>query len=193
MEAKTNRGRQKTEMKTIEKEDDRLVVFSKRRSGIYKKATELGALCGAQVGILVFSPMGKPHSFGNPSIDYVLNRFLHNQQEPILEAYRQEKILQTIENYNELVEHLDVVKECRKALRQLEEQRGSGEQKVWWQAPIKDLDLQGLKQMHDSFKRVADHVSSNLRLTQGSRFDNGTASTSAAAVSNPNPNPNQSH
>ncbi|TQD74495.1 hypothetical protein C1H46_039972 [Malus baccata] len=191
MEAKKTRGRQKTEMKRIEKEDDRLVVFSKRRSGIYKKATELGALCGAQVGILVFSSMGKPHSFGNPSIDYVLNRFLHNQQEPILEAYRQEKILHAIENYNELVEHLEVVRECRKALRQLEGQRGSGEQKVWWKPPIKDLDLQGLKQMHDSFKRVTDHVSSKLRLTRGSRFDNCTASTSASAVSNPNPN--QSH
>ncbi|KAM0986000.1 hypothetical protein ACFX13_013457 [Malus domestica] len=142
MEAKKTRGRQKTEMKRIEKEDDRLVVFSKRRSGIYKKATELGALCGAQA----------------------------------------------IENYNESVEHLEVVKECRKALRQLEGQRGSGEQKVWWKPPIKDLDLQGLKQMHDSFKRVTDHVSSNLRLTQGSRFDNCTASTSASAVSNPNPN-----
>ncbi|RXH78739.1 hypothetical protein DVH24_002257 [Malus domestica] len=182
MEAKKTRGRQKTEMKRIEKEDDRLVVFSKRRSGIYKKATELGALCGAQVGILVFSPMGKPHSFGNPSIDYVLNRNL------FWRPTGRKKILQAIENYNESVEHLEVVKECRKALRQLEGQRGSGEQKVWWKPPIKDLDLQGLKQMHDSFKRVTDHVSSNLRLTQGSRFDNCTASTSASAVSNPNPN-----
>ncbi|XP_017192865.1 agamous-like MADS-box protein AGL62 [Malus domestica] len=148
MEAKKTRGRQKTEMKRIEKEDDRLVVFSKRRSGIYKKATEN----------LFWRPTGR------------------------------KKILQAIENYNESVEHLEVVKECRKALRQLEGQRGSGEQKVWWKPPIKDLDLQGLKQMHDSFKRVTDHVSSNLRLTQGSRFDNCTASTSASAVSNPNPN-----
>lgn len=100
MEAKKTRGMQKTEMKRIENKDDRLVVFSKCQSGIYKKATELEALCSAQAGILVFSPTGKPHSFGNPSIDYVLNHFLHNQQEPILDAYRQEKILQAIENYN---------------------------------------------------------------------------------------------
>ena len=71
---------------------------------------------------------------------------MYCKKEPIREAYRREKILQAIENYNELVEHLEVVKECYKALRQSEGQRGRGEQKVWWKSPLKDLDLQGLKQ-----------------------------------------------
>ncbi|XP_020589966.1 MADS-box transcription factor 2-like [Phalaenopsis equestris] len=53
-------GRKKTELKLIERKDSRLVCFSKRRSGLFKKARELSILSGAQIGALVFSPAGKP-------------------------------------------------------------------------------------------------------------------------------------
>ena len=76
MESKKTRGKQKIEMKKIDKEVDRLVTFSKRRSGINKKASELVTLCGAEVGVVVFSPAGKPFSFGHPSVESVANRFL---------------------------------------------------------------------------------------------------------------------
>ena len=64
-------------MKKIDKEVDRLVTFSKRRSGINKKASELVTLCGAEVGVVVFSPAAKPFSFGHPSVESVANRFLN--------------------------------------------------------------------------------------------------------------------
>ncbi|PKU65312.1 agamous-like MADS-box protein AGL29 [Dendrobium catenatum] len=69
-------GRQKIAMKRIENEEARQVCFSKRRAGLFKKATELSILCGAEIGIVVFSPAGKPFSFGHPSLDYVTKRFL---------------------------------------------------------------------------------------------------------------------
>ncbi|XP_020583373.1 agamous-like MADS-box protein AGL29 [Phalaenopsis equestris] len=69
-------GRQKIAMKRIENEEARQVCFSKRRSGLFKKATELSILCGAEIGIVVFSPAGKPFSFGHPSLDYITRRFL---------------------------------------------------------------------------------------------------------------------
>ncbi|PKA53520.1 Agamous-like MADS-box protein AGL61 [Apostasia shenzhenica] len=68
-------GRQKIPMKRIESEEARQVCFSKRRSGLFKKATELSILCGAEIGIVVFSPAGKPFSFGHPSLDYIIKRF----------------------------------------------------------------------------------------------------------------------
>ncbi|XP_030936113.1 MADS-box transcription factor 23-like [Quercus lobata] len=75
MESKKTKGKQKIEMKKIDKEVS-LVTFSKRRFGINKKASELVTLCGAEVGVVVFSPAGKPFSFGHPSVESVANRFL---------------------------------------------------------------------------------------------------------------------
>ncbi|XP_030455703.2 agamous-like MADS-box protein AGL62 [Syzygium oleosum] len=55
------------------------VAFSKRRSGLFKKATELCTLCAAEMAIILFSPSGKPFSFGHPSVGAVLDRFEHSQ------------------------------------------------------------------------------------------------------------------
>ncbi|XP_042032069.1 agamous-like MADS-box protein AGL29 [Salvia splendens] len=69
------RGRQKIPMKLIPKQDDLYACFSKRRFGLFKKASELSTLCGADVGVLVFSPTDNPFSFFSPSMDAVLDRF----------------------------------------------------------------------------------------------------------------------
>uniref|UniRef100_A0A803LGR3 MADS-box domain-containing protein n=1 Tax=Chenopodium quinoa TaxID=63459 RepID=A0A803LGR3_CHEQI len=75
IERKT-RGRQKVPMVRMEKATNRLVTFSKRRSGLFKKASELCTLCDAQVAVIVFSPGKKVFSFGHPSVDAVINRYL---------------------------------------------------------------------------------------------------------------------
>jgi hypothetical protein len=41
------------------------VRFSKRRSGLFKKAHELSVLCDAQVALVVFSPAGRLHEFAS--------------------------------------------------------------------------------------------------------------------------------
>ncbi|GMH15124.1 hypothetical protein Nepgr_016965 [Nepenthes gracilis] len=70
-------GRRKLEMKKIANNSSRLVTFSKRRSGIFKKANELSTLCAAHIAIVVFSPAGKPFSFGQPNVESVVGRFLN--------------------------------------------------------------------------------------------------------------------
>ncbi|XP_020578254.1 agamous-like MADS-box protein AGL29 [Phalaenopsis equestris] len=65
-------GRKKTELKLIERKDSRLVCFSKRRSGLFKKARELSILSGAQIGALVFSPAGKPFVSDVAAMDSLL-------------------------------------------------------------------------------------------------------------------------
>nr|GMD25955.1 agamous-like MADS-box protein AGL62 [Ipomoea batatas]GMD64864.1 agamous-like MADS-box protein AGL62 [Ipomoea batatas]GMD74258.1 agamous-like MADS-box protein AGL62 [Ipomoea batatas] len=72
---KETRGRQKIAIKMIDNHASRQVTFSKRRSGIFKKAGELSVLCGAQVAVVVFSPKGKVFTFGHPSFDAVVRRF----------------------------------------------------------------------------------------------------------------------
>ncbi|CAN6201315.1 unnamed protein product [Urochloa humidicola] len=66
---KKTRGRQKIEIKAIESRAARYVCFSKRHAGLFKKAAEL-------VAVVAFSQAGKPFSFGHPSVNAVLGRYL---------------------------------------------------------------------------------------------------------------------
>ncbi|MFQ6671560.1 hypothetical protein Gotur_036073 [Gossypium turneri] len=54
--SKKPRGKRKIEIKIIENEDDRLISFSKRCTGIYKKISELSTLCGGEILFIIFSP-----------------------------------------------------------------------------------------------------------------------------------------
>ncbi|XP_028764874.1 agamous-like MADS-box protein AGL29 [Neltuma alba] len=74
-------GRRKIKMEMVQDAASRLVTFSKRRNGLFKKANELAILCGAELAIVVFSPGGKPFSFGHPSVDVVTQRFLRHLQD----------------------------------------------------------------------------------------------------------------
>ncbi|CAK8578166.1 unnamed protein product [Lathyrus sativus] len=64
---KKTRGKQKLVMKKIEDIDNLFATFTKRKTGIYNKATELSTLCGAKVDILMISPSGNPFCYGEPS------------------------------------------------------------------------------------------------------------------------------
>ncbi|XP_042006617.1 MADS-box transcription factor 51-like [Salvia splendens] len=61
-------------MKKIEKKSSLQVAFTKRRGGLFRKATELAVLCGVEIAILVKSPAGKLYSFGHPSVEALINR-----------------------------------------------------------------------------------------------------------------------
>ncbi|XP_019435910.1 PREDICTED: agamous-like MADS-box protein AGL29 [Lupinus angustifolius] len=73
-------GRRKIEIKMVKDTNTRQVTFSKRRTGLFKKANELSILCGTEVAIVVFSPGNKPYSFGHPDVQSVAAKFL--EQEP---------------------------------------------------------------------------------------------------------------
>ncbi|KMZ66208.1 Agamous-like MADS-box protein AGL61 [Zostera marina] len=84
---KTSIGRQKIEIKKIENEEARQVCFSKRRTGLFKKASELSVLCGAEISVVVFSPAGKVFSFGHPSVDSVIDRYVATLNNPTTAAH----------------------------------------------------------------------------------------------------------
>ncbi|KAL6646235.1 hypothetical protein ACP70R_017843 [Stipagrostis hirtigluma subsp. patula] len=73
--AKRKRGR--VVLRRIEDRTSRQVRFSKRRSGLFKKAYELSVLCDAQVALVVFSPAGRLYEFAsaNSSIEKVFDRY----------------------------------------------------------------------------------------------------------------------
>lgn len=57
--------RGKIQMKKIENTTNRQVTFSKRRSGLMKKAYELSVLCDAEVAVVIFSQKGRLYEFSS--------------------------------------------------------------------------------------------------------------------------------
>lgn len=53
-------GRVKLKIKRLENNSGRQVTYSKRRSGILKKAKELSILCDIDLILIMFSPTDKP-------------------------------------------------------------------------------------------------------------------------------------
>lgn len=60
-------GRGRVQLKRIENNINRQVTFSKRRSGLLKKAHEISVLCDAEVALIVFSPKGKLFQYATDS------------------------------------------------------------------------------------------------------------------------------
>lgn len=67
--------RGKVQIRRIENTTSRQVTFSKRRSGLLKKAFELSVLCDAQLAVIVFSASGKLSQFANPNMAKVLEKY----------------------------------------------------------------------------------------------------------------------
>ncbi|CAN1244280.1 Agamous-like MADS-box protein FUL-L [Linum perenne] len=68
-------GRGRVEMRRIENKISRQVTFSKRRSGLLKKAHEISVLCDAQLALIVFSTKGKLFEYSSHDMDMILERY----------------------------------------------------------------------------------------------------------------------
>ena len=60
-------GRGRVQLKRIENKINRQVTFSKRRTGLLKKAHEISVLCDADVALIVFSTRGKISEYSTDS------------------------------------------------------------------------------------------------------------------------------
>ncbi|XP_024976378.1 truncated transcription factor CAULIFLOWER A isoform X2 [Cynara cardunculus var. scolymus] len=69
-------GRGRVTLKRIENKINRQVTFSKRRSGLLKKAHEISVLCDADVALIVFSTKGKLCEYStDASMERILERY----------------------------------------------------------------------------------------------------------------------
>jgi len=150
-------GRRKIAIARVRDPVIRQVTFSKRRTGLFKKANELAILCGAEIAIVVFSPGNKPYSFGHPNVDDVASKFL--EEEPILddgigsssfEVPNREDLNQQLEDVlaelkeaeNEARAHDEILEEYKRTeLTQLEELKDSyGKFKEMVKSRLSDLE-----------------------------------------------------
>ncbi|KAF3967398.1 hypothetical protein CMV_008606 [Castanea mollissima] len=119
-------------------------TFTKRRNGLCSKARELSTLCGAQVAAIVFSPKNKMYTFGEPSVDSVVNRFLHEQQRQPLNRGGQKKKKKTTTTFlsDECIEGFELheLKHCaalmEEFVKKLEERLADV---VYRRVQVKDL------------------------------------------------------
>ncbi|TYH18678.1 hypothetical protein ES288_A05G291900v1 [Gossypium darwinii] len=177
---KKTRGKQKIEIKMIENQDDRLITFSKRRLGIYKKIDELSILCGNEIFFIIFSPARKPFTFGQPSIESIANRFLNGNIHVIdntcalIEAHCTVRINKLVKLYNEVQSQIDASNETQKVLAQ---QITSGtDSNRWWETPIDQLNPRELYERYSHFSKLL-----NLYLSEQedcNRFFNGCSNRS---------------
>ncbi|KAK1273010.1 Agamous-like MADS-box protein AGL62 [Acorus gramineus] len=131
---KKGMGRRKVEMKKIEKDKALQVCFSKRRQGVFKKASELSLLCGAHVAVIVFSPGSKPYVYAQPSLDSVINTITSssNPTPPSsLPTHQQRRIDDLNREHAELLARLEAerarLRELNLSLSELEMRRSDAE------------------------------------------------------------------
>ncbi|XP_030539250.1 MADS-box transcription factor 23-like isoform X2 [Rhodamnia argentea] len=74
-------GRGKIAIRRIDNSTSRQVTFSKRRSGLLKKARELSILCDAEVGLIIFSSTGKLHEYASTCMSTVVERYKKLKEE----------------------------------------------------------------------------------------------------------------
>ncbi|KAL5078641.1 hypothetical protein RYX36_007062 [Vicia faba] len=136
---KKSMGRKKIEIKKVEKETNKQVTFSKRRSGLFKKACELCVLSDANLAIIVFSPADKLFCYGRPNTDAILNSYIKGTT--LFEDQNSTGDSSICEQYNrEYEEALKMLEMEKKKLADIENRVG------WWNDSIDDMSGEQLEQ-----------------------------------------------
>ena len=177
---KKTQGRQKIEVKQLEG-TKRQVTFSKRRAGLFKKASELCVLCGAEVAVMVITEKdkdkekenekgkGKTYCFGHPDVDTVVNRYLSENNNNNNNNYDDnsgfgDSLPVDVNEFNrQYAEAEKVLEKEKRHLAEIEKkvkERGGG---LWWDEAL-DENM-GLEEMHqykwalqEVRKKVVDRV-----------------------------------
>lgn len=164
---RVNRGRQRVEMVRMTNESNLQVTFSKRRTGLFKKASELCTLCDVEMVLVVFSPGGKVFSFGHPSVEEVVDRYVHSARcflpdppavegvirgaNQLIEARRNANLRDLNASMTEVQGQLDGQ---RRRAEKLNRQRRAGQVQHWWENSAEDLHC--LVQLGQLRKSLAD-------------------------------------
>ncbi|KAL2543956.1 agamous-like MADS-box protein AGL19 [Forsythia ovata] len=109
--------RGKTQMKRIENATSRQVTFSKRRSGLLKKAFELSVLCDAEVALIIFSPKGKLYEFSSSSVSKTIQRYQKNVKTRAIEQKITEENIQNLKDETaELSMKIELLEDSKRKL-----------------------------------------------------------------------------
>lgn len=158
-------GKVKIPIKRIENPNARQVCFSKRRMGVFKKASELSIMCAVEIAIIVYSPAGKAFTFGSPDFDYVIDKYqnipVFVNDKKVQKSWRAEQL------YSSLLRELDVEKKHKEKLKR---QERNAQVDSWCRRNVEDLDLHQLREFGDSLKEFKKGISQVLQEREQLRF-----------------------
>lgn len=140
-------GRGRVQLKRIENKINRQVTFSKRRSGLLKKAHEISVLCDAEVALVVFSAKGKLYEYStDASMERILERYeRYSQAEKAVKQGDTESQGSWCLEYSRLKTKIDVL---QKRQRQL-----MGEQ-------LDSCTLKEIQQLEQQLETALKHIRS---------------------------------
>ncbi|XP_070052215.1 agamous-like MADS-box protein AGL62 [Nicotiana tomentosiformis] len=153
--AKRSKGRQKVDMVKMQNESNLQVTFSKRHAGLFKKASDLCTLCGAEVAIVWIG-------FSQGTLNQIMG---HNQ---LIVAHRNASVRDLNMEFTNIEGILQMGKNCREAL-----QARKRDNSHWWEAPIKELSffqLQQLKEAMESIKKKVEREAQNQQMVTSNAF-----------------------
>ncbi|XP_004292056.1 PREDICTED: agamous-like MADS-box protein AGL61 [Fragaria vesca subsp. vesca] len=160
---RSSQGRQKIPIAKIAKRTNLQVTFSKRRSGLFKKASELCTLCGVEVAIIVFSPANKPYSFCHPDVDSLIDRFL--ARNPNFNMSLSDSCQQLGEAHKNATAH-ELNMQLTRISNQVETERKLGESldkmsktsECWWENPVDELGLDELRILQAALEELKKNL-----------------------------------
>ncbi|CAL4944441.1 unnamed protein product [Urochloa decumbens] len=140
-------GRGKVQLKRIENKINRQVTFSKRRSGLLKKAHEISVLCDAEVALIIFSTKGKLYEYATDScMDKILERYeRYSYAEKVLISAESETQDSWCHEYRKLKAKIETIQKCQKHLM--------GED-------LETLNLKELQQLEQQLESSLKHIRS---------------------------------
>lgn len=164
---KPTMGRQKIKIEKIAKKSHLQVTFSKRRAGLFKKASELSTLCGVDIAMIVFSPAQKAFSFGHPSVDSMMHRFLTGSPPPppssglhqLIETRRDANVHEQNMQLTQTLNQLEAEKKNGEVLDQM---RKVNRSQCCWEAPIEELELHELEQLRGALEELKKTVAKQV-------------------------------
>ncbi|XP_050383188.1 agamous-like MADS-box protein AGL61 [Argentina anserina] len=161
-------GRQKIAIAKIPKRSNLQVTFSKRCSGLFKKASELCTLCGVEIVIIIFSPANKPFSFGQPSVESIIDRFLNPYPSSFSSSTQQAQYCREFSVEHKLnmqltqtQGHLEAEKQRGEVIDKMREDSERSSQ-CWWEKSIEELGLDELHILKAALEELKKNVTEEV-------------------------------
>ncbi|CAL5199716.1 unnamed protein product [Lathyrus oleraceus] len=137
-------GRKKIEIKKLDKESNKQVTFSKRRQGLFKKASELCILCDVHASIIVFSGAHKLFCFGHPDTDAIIDSYVKESLD--FERLKLEECCSIYKEYNKQYEEVLKILDMEKELLEVEKLARVSKRGAWWNEDIDEMCIDELQQ-----------------------------------------------
>ncbi|TKY55080.1 MADS-box protein GGM13 [Spatholobus suberectus] len=162
-------GRVKLKIKKLESISNRHVTYSKRKSGILKKAKELSILCDIDIVLLMFSPTGKPTLLQgeHSNIEELIAKFAQLSPQERAKRFAKlfdkalKKTFKKLDHDVKIQDFLVMIRmqELSHQVRVLQAQLTEVHQRLsYWNNLEKINNLEHLRQMEDSLQESINRV-----------------------------------